>query len=98
MAEKLSPELTQFLQTVPTQTTVQLHVMLDKGLAREGVAQVADDLRPHCLAGEAVEVLQHSKMILCTAKADEVAHIAALPSVVWVEMDHKAPLSVLMDR
>lgn len=95
--EKVSDKLSALVETQKPEKEVRLNVMLRRGLDREHVAALADELANLAHDHSHVEVLPASGMVLLNGTLGAVERIAGHPAVQWVDHDTEAPLEDLID-
>ena len=95
--EKVSDKLSALVQTEEPEKEVRLNVILHRGLDRDRVAALADELANLTHDRSHVEVLPGSGMILLDGTLGAVERIAGHPAVEWVDHDTQAPIEDLLD-
>jgi len=95
--EKVSDKLSALVETEEPEKEVRLNVMLHRGLDRDRVAALADELANLTHDRSNVEVLPGSGMILLDGTLGAVERIAGHPAVEWVDHDTEAPIEDLLD-
>ena len=95
--EKVSDKLSALVETEEPEKEVRLNVMLRRGLDRDHVAALADELANLTHDRSHVEVLSGSGMILLDGTLGAVERIAGHPAVQWVDRDTEAPIEDLVD-
>jgi hypothetical protein len=95
--DKVSDKLSALVESQKPEKEVRLNVLLHRGLDRERVAALADELAHLAHDGAHVEVLPASGMVLIDGTLGAVERIAGHPAVQWVDQETEAPVEDLLD-
>ena len=96
--DKVSDKLSALIESQEPEKEVKLNVMLRRGLDRERIASLADELADLAHNPSHVEVLPASGMVMINGTLGAVERIAEHPAVQWVDQETEAPLEELLDR
>jgi len=95
--DKVSDKLSALIKSEEPEKEVRLNVMLRRGLDRDRVAALADELANIAADSSHVEVLPVSGMVMLNGPLGAVERIASHPAVQWVDQDTEAPVEDLLD-
>ena len=95
--DKVSDKLSALIESEEPEKEVRLNVLLRRGLDRDRVAALADELANLTPDHAQVEVLPASGMVLLNGTLGAVERIAGHPAVQWVDQDTEAPIEDLLD-
>ena len=95
--EKVSDKLSARIESEKPEKEVRLNVMLRRGLDRDRVAALADELANLSPDRSHVEILPASGMVLVDGTLGAVERIANHPAVQWVDEDTESPIEDLLD-
>lgn len=94
---KVSDKLSALVESQEPEKEVRLNVLLRRGLDRDRVAELADELANLAPDNSRVEILPASGMVLIDGTLGAVERIASHPAVQWVDQDTEAPVKDLLD-
>ena len=95
--DKVSDKLSALIESQEPGKEVRLNVLLRRGLNRDRVAALADELAGLTTDNSHVEILPASGMVLINGTLGAVEHIAGHPSVQWVDQDAESSIEDLID-
>lgn len=95
--DRVSDKLAALIESQKPEKEVRLNVLLRRGLDRESVAAVADELANLAPDPSHVEILPASGMVLINGTLGAVQRIAEHPAVQWVDQDTESPIQDLLD-
>lgn len=95
--DKVSDKLSALVESQRPEKEVRLNVLLRRGLDRERVAELADELANLAPDKSRVEILPASGMVLIDGTLGAVERIASHPAVQWVDQDTQSPVEDLLD-
>lgn len=95
--DKVSDKLSALVESQEPEKEVRLNVLLRRGLDRDRVAELADELANLAPDNSSVEILPASGMVLIDGTLGAVERIASHPAVQWVDQDTEAPVKDLLD-
>lgn len=95
---KVSAKLSALIESQEPEKEVRLNVLLRRGLDRDRVAALADELANLAPERSHVEILPASGMVLINGTLGAVERIAGHPAVQWVDQDTESPIEDLLDR
>lgn len=95
--DKVSDKLSALVASQRPEKEVRLNVLLQRGLDRDRVAALADELASLASNNSHVEILPASGMVLIDGTLGAVKRIASHPAVRWVDQDAQASVEDLLD-
>jgi hypothetical protein len=95
--DKVSDKLSALVESQGPEKEVRLNVLLRRGLDRDRVAALADELATLAPDTSHVEILAASGMVLMNGTLGAVERIAGHPAVQWVDQNTEAPVEDLLD-
>ncbi len=95
--DKVSDKLSALVESEEPEKEVRLNVLLRRGLDRESVATLADELTSLAQGRTPVEILPASGIVLMNGTLGAVGRIANHPAVQWVDQDTESPVEDLVD-
>lgn len=95
--DKVSDKLSALVESQKPEKEVRLNVLLQRGLGRDRVAALADELASLAPDNSHVEILPASGMVLIDGTLGAVKRIASHPAVQWVDQDTQASIEDLLD-
>ncbi|MGB8507762.1 MAG: hypothetical protein WCD76_05110 [Pyrinomonadaceae bacterium] len=96
--DKVSDKLSALVESQDPEKEIRLNVMLHRGLDRDHVAALAEELASLASGNSHVEILPASGMVLMNGTLAAVERIASHPAVQWVDQETEAPIKDLLDR
>ena len=95
---KLSDKLAALIESEDPSAEVNLHVMLQKDLARDSAETVIDSLSQLATDKDEFKVFPLSGIVTLRGTLESVEKIATNPNVVWIDQDSEAPMEELLDE
>jgi hypothetical protein len=95
--DKVSDKLSALVESDEPEKEVRLNVLLRRGLDRESVATLMDELTSLAHGRAPVEILPASGIVLMKGTLGAVRRIASHPAVQWVDRDTESPVEDLVD-
>ena len=96
--DKVSDKLSALIESQEPEKEVRLNVLLRRGLDRDRIAALADELANLAPDRAHVEILPASGMVLLDGTLGAVERIANHPAVQWIDQDTEAPIEELLDN
>jgi hypothetical protein len=97
MRTNVGERLGQLLGADSLDRPFRVHILLRWNLPQAAAAAAIEAIQA-VVADAPLEVLERSKTIVGTLPLRDVARIAEMPSVFWIDLDHQAPLESLLDK
>jgi hypothetical protein len=95
--DKVSDKLSALIESQEPEKEVKLNVLLQRGLDRDRVAALADELANLAPGDSHVEILPAVGMVLMNGTLGAVEHIARNPAVQWIDQNTESPIEDLLD-
>lgn len=95
--DKVSDKLSALVESQEPEKEVRLNVLLRRGIDRDRVAALADELASLTPDNSRIEILPASGMVLINGTLGLVKRIAGHPAVQWVDQDTESPIEDLLD-
>jgi hypothetical protein len=96
MATNIAEGLQKLLTAEAPERRVRVNILLRSNLAPSESQATIEQIR-RLAANAPLDVLERSKTLTATLPLRDVARIAGLPNVFWIDLDREAPLEALLD-
>lgn len=96
--DKVSDKLSALIESQEPDKEVRLNVLLHRGLDRDRVAALADELANLSPSGSEVRILPSSGMVLLDGTLGSVERIAGHPAVQWIDQNTESSIEDLLDN
>lgn len=95
---KVSDKLALLVASRDPGTEVNLHVMLQKDLAKDSTETLIDSLSQLATDRNDVKMFPLSGIVTLRGNLESIEKIAQNPNVVWIDQDSEAPMEELLDE
>jgi hypothetical protein len=96
MGTNIADSVRKLLEAAEPERRLRVNILLRWNLAPNEAQATINQIR-WAAASTSMDVMERSKSVTVTLPLREVARIAAMPNVLWIDLDHEAAREAILD-
>jgi hypothetical protein len=96
MGTNIADGIRKLLEADEPERRVRVNILLRWELAPDENRATINQIR-WAAVNASLEVMERSKSLTATLRLRDVVRIAEMPNVLWIDLDHEAPVEGLLD-